>query len=49
MNHELENISAKNNKIPDYVLVKKKFKRKNNKKRVWKLRHLDKEKDHTGR
>jgi nonsense-mediated mRNA decay protein 3 len=46
MNHELEDICA-DGKIPDFVLVKKKFKRKNNKKRIWKLKHLDKEKDPT--
>jgi nonsense-mediated mRNA decay protein 3 len=44
MNHDLENICAVS-KIPDYVLVKKKFKRKNNKKRIWKLRHLTKPED----
>merc|ERR1712151_1022719 len=46
MNHELEDICAES-KIPDFVLVKKKYKRKNNKKRIWKLRHLDKENDPT--
>ena len=46
MNHDLENICT-DSKIPDFVLVKKKFKRKNNKKRIWKLKHLDKEKDPT--
>lgn len=44
MNHDLEDICAVS-KIPDYVLVKKKFKRKNNKKRIWKLRHLAKADD----
>ena len=47
MNHELENICAHSSKMPDFVLVKKKFKRKNNKKRVWKLRHLEKAKEPT--
>lgn len=43
MNHGLEDIMANSEKIPDYILVKKKFRRSNNRKRIWKLKHLDKE------
>lgn len=43
MNHGLEDIMASNSKIPDYILVKKKYKRSQNRKRVWKLKHLDKD------
>lgn len=43
MNHDLEDILSENVNIPDYVLVKKKYKRSANRKRVWKLKHLDKD------
>jgi len=43
MNHDLENTLTENVNIPDFVLVKKKFKRSANRKRIWKLKHLDKD------
>ncbi len=43
MNHDLEDNMTDNANIPDFVLVKKKYKRNSNKKRIWKLKHLDKD------
>jgi len=45
VNNALEDILAKSDNIPDVVLVKKKYNRAKGKKRVWKLKHLDKDAD----
>jgi nonsense-mediated mRNA decay protein 3 len=41
INDNLSDILGKNDKIPDIVLVKKKYNRA--KKRIWKLAHMDKD------
>ena len=43
MNQGLEEILSGSQKYPDYILVKKKFIKSNNRKRIWKLKHLEKE------
>jgi len=45
INEELDNIMVKADSIPDVVLVKKKYVKKENEKRIWKLKHIDMEKD----
>jgi len=45
VNEALEGIMKGSEKIPDIILVKKKYVRSKNKKRVWKLKHMDKEVD----
>lgn len=47
INEELEGIMTKADSIPDVILVKKKYVRKENTKRHWKLKHLDKDVDMT--
>jgi nonsense-mediated mRNA decay protein 3 len=47
INEELEGIMTKADSIPDVILVKKKYVRKENNKRHWKLKHLDKDVDMT--
>lgn len=43
MNDDLQDMCSETSNIPDYVLVKKKYKRSANRKRTWKLKHLDKD------